>query len=83
MSAVRARTKKILRNIAGTIVILVGIAGLFLPFLQGIALIVAGFLMLDFERKDEIVLRVREHHWTRRLAEWLSRLRARVGHGPK
>ncbi len=83
MNAAVARTKKILRNVGGTIVILLGIAGLFLPFLQGIALIVAGFLMLDFEGKDEILLRIREHRWTRRLAERLSRVRARAGGGPK
>jgi len=82
MSSRKGRTKKILRNVAGTMVILLGIAGLFLPFLQGIALIAAGFLMLDFERKEEILLRIRGHRWTRRLAEWLSRARARVGRGP-
>ena len=35
----------------GVILILIGIAGLFLPFLQGIALIIAGLAILSTENR--------------------------------
>lgn len=50
------------RIIGGFALIGLGIIGLFLPFLQGIAMIVAGLLLL-----------AREFHWARRLLEWAKR----------
>jgi uncharacterized protein YqgC (DUF456 family) len=50
------------RIIAGFVLLLGGIAGLFLPFLQGIAMIVAGLILLG-----------REFHWARRVLEWAKR----------
>jgi uncharacterized protein YqgC (DUF456 family) len=50
------------RIVAGFVLLLGGIAGLFLPFLQGIAMIVAGLILLG-----------REFHWARRLLEWAKR----------
>ncbi len=39
-----------LKKIAGIILILVGILGLFLPFLQGVVMIVAGVILLGDRR---------------------------------
>ena len=61
-------SRKIARNVGGCALILLGVAGLALPFLQGIALIVAGFLLLEFEGKEAMVERAREH----RLGRWLE-----------
>lgn len=57
-----AQVWRLARIIGGFALILGGIAGLFLPFLQGIAMIVAGLLLLG-----------REYHWARRLLEWMRR----------
>lgn len=57
-----AQLWRLTRIIAGFILIGLGIVGLFLPFLQGIAMIVAGFLLL-----------AREFHWARRVLEWAKR----------
>lgn len=54
-----AQLWRLTRIIGGFVLIGLGIIGLFLPFLQGIALIVAGLLLL-----------AREFHWARRLLEW-------------
>ena len=53
---------RIVRIVAGFVLIAGGIVGLFLPFLQGIAMIVAGLILL-----------AREFHWARRLLEWAKR----------
>lgn len=50
---------RVARIVAGFALIGLGIIGLFLPFLQGIAFIVAGLLLLS-----------REFHWARRLLDW-------------
>lgn len=55
---------KLLRTIVGWTLLLVGIAGLFLPFLQGILMIAAGLAIL-----------ARDHAWA---ARWLTKLRERI-----
>ena len=50
------------RIILGFALLGLGIIGLFLPFLQGIAMIVAGLLLL-----------APEFQWARRLLEWAKR----------
>ncbi len=57
-----AQVWRVARIIAGAVLIGIGVIGLFLPFLQGIALIAAGLLLL-----------AREFHWARRLVDWLRR----------
>jgi len=57
-----AQVWRVARIVAGFALIGVGIIGLFLPFLQGIALIIAGLLLL-----------AREFHWARRVVDWLRR----------
>ena len=47
------------RIIGGFALLVLGVIGLFLPFLQGIAFIVLGLLLLS-----------REYHWARRLLDW-------------
>lgn len=50
------------RIIGGFALLILGVIGLFLPFLQGIAMIVAGLLLL-----------AAEYHWARRLLDWVRR----------
>ena len=59
----RRTVKHVLLTALGWVFLVVGIAGLFLPVLQGILFIVIGLLLL-----------AREYHWARR---WLDRLRER------
>ncbi len=56
---------RLLRIISGFALLGLGIVGLFLPILQGIALIIAGLLLL-----------AREYHWARSLLNWVRRKRA-------
>ncbi|MFQ5458344.1 MAG: hypothetical protein ACE5FC_07835 [Myxococcota bacterium] len=60
--------KKLLRNVCGGALIALGIVGLVLPVLQGIAFIVAGFVMLDFEGKARFTSRIRNHP----IGQWLE-----------
>jgi len=53
---------RVMRIVAGFILLGLGVIGLFLPLLQGIALIIAGLLVLG-----------REFHWARRLLDWGKR----------
>ena len=73
MNALGQTAKKALRNVGGSCLIVLGVAGLFLPFLQGILLILAGITMLDFERKEEMIRRLRESAPARRAIGWWSR----------
>ncbi|MHB8834169.1 MAG: hypothetical protein ACYC9Y_00410 [Candidatus Methylomirabilia bacterium] len=62
--------RKAARNIAAAICLLVGIAGLFLPFIQGIAMIVLAVVIADFEAKERLLERYRHtrigrHLWER------------------
>jgi len=50
------------RIIGGFALLVLGVIGLFLPFLQGIAFIVLGLILLS-----------REFHWARRLLDWARR----------
>jgi uncharacterized protein YqgC (DUF456 family) len=61
--AMRSRVKQILIQIAGWAFILLGIIGLFLPFLQGILFILVGLIILSTQ-----------YAWAGRL---LAKLRAR------
>ena len=45
--------KKIIRNTLGIILLIFGIIGGFLPIIQGWIFVLAGFILLDFKRKDE------------------------------
>lgn len=57
-----AQTARMARIIGGFVLIGLGIPGLFLPFLQGIAMIVAGLVLL-----------AREYRWARCLLDWARR----------
>jgi uncharacterized membrane protein YbaN (DUF454 family) len=56
---VRHHIKRILRNVAGFSLLLLGIVGLFLPFLQGILFIVLGLSLIDVPAKHRL------HRWLR------------------
>jgi hypothetical protein len=65
--------RKVARNIAATACLLVGIAGLFLPVIQGIAMIILAVLIADFEAKERLLERYRHtrigrHIWDRHQA---------------
>ena len=48
---------RILKNIGGILLVLLGIAGLFLPILQGILFIFLGLAMIDLKAKHRL------HRW--------------------
>ena len=52
---------KILKKIAGVILIAIGIIGLFLPILQGILMIIGGLLLLVVKKEQ--------------IKKWLNKLR--------
>jgi hypothetical protein len=54
--------RKVGRNSLAAVCLLVGIAGLFLPFIQGIAMIVLAVVIADFEAKEQLLERYR-HTW--------------------
>lgn len=56
------RVRRLARIIGGVALIIAGVFGLFLPFLQGIAMIIAGLLLL-----------APEFPWARRLLDWLKK----------
>ncbi len=59
------------RIIGGFALLVLGVIGLFLPFLQGVAFIVLGLLLLS-----------REYHWARRLLDWVKRKRGAPDSSP-
>lgn len=54
------------RILAGGVFLVLGVAGLFLPFLQGILFLVIGFSLLSSESEHARRLLVRVKHWARR-----------------
>ena len=65
--------RKVARNIAAGVCLLIGIAGLFLPIIQGVAMIVLAVLIADFEAKERLLERYRHtrigrHVWERHQA---------------
>ena len=78
--------RKAARNALALLCLLVGIAGLFLPFIQGIAMIVIAVVIADFEAKERLLERYRHtrigrHLWERHEARKL-RDAARRGSAP-
>ena len=59
--------RKVTRNALAAVCLLVGIAGLFLPFIQGIAMIVLAVFIADFEAKERLLDRYRHT----RIGGWL------------
>ena len=62
--------RKSARNVAAAVCLLIGIAGLFLPFIQGIAMIMLAVVVADFEAKERLLERYRHtrigrHLWER------------------
>ncbi|MCX6706804.1 MAG: hypothetical protein NT001_01540 [Candidatus Woesearchaeota archaeon] len=54
------RIKRLIRIIAGILLILLVIVGLFLPILQGVLLIVAGLLLLEYPPITIFVQKLKE-----------------------
>jgi uncharacterized membrane protein YbaN (DUF454 family) len=67
---VRRRIWRVVRITAGSILLVLGVAGLVLPFLQGIALILAGLAVLATELPWA-------RRWLHALRDWLRKLRRR------
>ena len=62
--------RKAARNALAAVCLVVGIAGLFLPFIQGIAMIVLAVVIADFAAKERLLERYRHtrigrHLWDR------------------
>ena len=79
--------RKVARNALAAVCLLIGIAGLFLPFIQGIAMIVLAVLIADFEAKGRLLERYRHtrigrHIWDRHQAH-KARDAARRGSAPE
>ena len=79
--------RKAARNALAAVCLLVGIAGLFLPFIQGIAMIVLAVVIADFEAKERLLERYRHtrigrHLWERHEAR-KARDAARRGDAPE
>ena len=65
--------RKTARNIAAAVLLLIGIAGLFLPVIQGIATICLAVIVADFQAKERLLDRYRHtrigrHLWERHQA---------------
>lgn len=73
------------RNVLAALLLLLGIAGLFLPLLQGVALILLAVYVADFAAKERFLERYRDTRWGRPLWErHQARLRREsVYHGSK
>ena len=56
---------KFLKKIAGIVLIIVGIIGLFLPIIQGILLIIAGLLLMGVKKKD--------------IDRWIKKIKLKIG----
>ena len=70
--------RKAARNALAFLCLVVGIAGLFLPVIQGIAMIVLAVVIADFEAKERLLERYRHtrvgrHLWERHEARKLPR----------
>jgi len=83
----RPMIRKVARNVAAAVCLLIGIAGLFLPFIQGIAMIILAVLIADFEAKERLLERYRHtrigrHIWDRHQAR-KARDAARRGSAPE
>lgn len=61
--------RKVARNAAAAVCLAIGIAGLFLPFIQGIAMIVLAVVIADFAAKERLLERYRHTRLGRRLWE--------------
>jgi len=64
----RSLTTRIIRNVAGGIILLGGIAGLFLPILQGVLMIVGGLALIDLPIKGKAHRRLLRWKWYQKLA---------------
>lgn len=70
-----------MRNVAGVLLVLLGIVGLVLPFLQGVLFLVIGLAMIDLPIKHRLHLRLMKWGWYRKLAahheHWWKKWHAR------
>lgn len=80
-----SRFKRIAGIVAGWTFIVLGVAGLFLPFLQGILFLAIGFLILSTEyhwaRRLVVRLRTRFPSLDQRLKNWQAKHSRWIGHG--
>lgn len=55
------------RNVAASVCFVIGVAGLFLPFIQGIAMIVLAAVIADFDAKERLLERYRHTRFGRHI----------------
>jgi hypothetical protein len=53
---------KLFRKTMGIILIIIGVFGLFLPFIQGILLIIAGLLLFDEEKYGKLIKDIKKRY---------------------
>jgi hypothetical protein len=68
---------RVLRNVAGALLLLAGITDLFLPILQGVLMIVGGLLLIDLPIKGKAHRWLLRYAFYRRLAQRHDALLAR------
>lgn len=68
---------RVMRNVFGCVLLLIGIAGIFLPFVQGVLLIIGGLTLIDVPAKGRAHRKLMRYRWYQRLAkvhdDWLQR----------
>lgn len=65
--------KKIIRNILGSILIFLGIIGLFLPILQGVLFIFLGVAALDFNKKEALLARLKQNRHVQKIRAYFPK----------
>jgi uncharacterized membrane protein YbaN (DUF454 family) len=65
--------KKIIRNVIGTILVILGIIGLFLPILQGVFLIFLGIAVMDFNKKEAYLAKLKQNRYLQKLRTYLPK----------
>jgi uncharacterized membrane protein YbaN (DUF454 family) len=66
---VRNPLVRVLRNIGGVLLVLLGVLGLFLPILQGILFLVLGLALIDVPQKQKAHRWLMRYGWYRWLAK--------------
>ena len=76
--------KKIIKNVIAVILLLIGVAGGFIPILQGWMFVLSGYILLDFKKKDiferKIIDFLKKRSWSRRLALFWEKIKDKNRH---
>ncbi len=59
---------RVLRNVGGVLLLLLGVVGLFLPVLQGVLFLVLGLALIDVPQKRQLHRWLQRYRWYRWIA---------------